>query len=169
MAEQLGILLAVAPAITLQDVGLGDKHLLLRVVIVGTQDLYTGVSRLTHKDGQQLMTVRAVPIAGRHVFAVGTAITHHHEAVLAVDGNYERRLVIENLPVEAFLHRVSDGTDHPCRPRLVEAFEHDAQTAVDDITDGLRCPLLVQVLNEYVFVCLLSVQRPCKEGEQHDD
>lgn len=165
MAEQLSILLAVAPAIAFQNVWLGDEHLLLRIVVIGAQDLYAGVSGLTHKDGQQLMTIRAVPIAGRHILTVSTAITHHHEAVLAVDGNDERRLVIEYLPVEAFLHCVSDSTDHPCWPRLVEAFEHDAQTTVDDVVDGLRRPLFIQVLNEYVLVFFLSTECPSKEDE----
>ena len=145
IAEYLLVFPPVTPTIALQDRRLWDEGFLLRVIVVGTQHLDAGVCGFAQEDSQQFVTVGAIPITSRHILAVGTGIAHTHETVLGIDSDSEFRLFVEHLLGETFLHRLPYDSHHPRRPCLVEALQHDAETAVNHVIDGLCAPPFIDI------------------------
>ena len=164
--------LPVNPSVAFQNLRLRGETFLLGIVVVETHEVDVGIGGLTQTHSQQFMSVRTVPHAGFHIFAVGAGIVHTYISVLGINGNGEVSLLIKHHLRESFLHSVSHLSHHPCGPGLVEAFEHDAQTAVYHVIDGFGFPTLLdhgERTTLKMFVLGQSFQTGHQDNCQNDE
>ena len=152
LTEYLTELLTIVPAIAFQDVRLGGELFLSGIVVIEAHYLQARIGGFAETYCQELMTIGTIPVASRHILAIGTTIAYRRKTILGINKNGEVGFLVEYFLGNALFHRIADKTHHPRRPRLVKAFEHGAETAVSHVADGFIGPTFIDILERGILI-----------------